>query len=127
MMKLKVLKNKYFKRILTDEDFKCFKIILKHLYNKETKILFDPSNEGYIITNDITHYYLLISHDKIQLINTYDIVLLHIDSTVRNRVFYIIKKLLKKERENLKLIILDRKSNVLDKILINLKKPINKV
>lgn len=120
--KLKILKNKYFKKVLTEEDIQCFKIILKHLYHPETSILYDPSNEGYIISNDKTHYYLLFSFDKIQLVNTYDILLLHIDSTVRKRLFLLIKKKLEQEREKLKQIILDRKSNVLDKILINLYK-----
>jgi hypothetical protein len=119
---IKIFKNKHFKYKLSDEDMKCFKIILKHLFHKDSSILYDPSTSGYIISNDNTHYYLLISVDKIQLVNTDDILLLHISSIVRDRVFLIIKDLLKKQREELRQVLLGRKSNVLDKVLTNLRK-----
>lgn len=118
--KIKVILNKYVKQSITEEDMKCFKIIMKHIKHPDTNIVVD-GNGGFIISNDQTHYYLLFSNDRILLVNTKSITPLTVSKVVRDRVFDVIESKIKRDRNLLRGKILDRKLNILDDILDNLK------
>lgn len=118
--KLKVILNKYLKQTLTEEDIKCFKIMTKHIINKNSSIVIDGGG-GFIISNDISYYYLLFSRSSILLVNSKSITPLNVSTVVMDRIFKMIELKIKKDRNLLKGNILDRKLNILDDILFNLK------
>lgn len=118
--KIKVILNKYLRQTITEEDMKCFKIITKHITNKNSTIVIDGGG-GFIISNDNSHYYLLFSRNSVLLVNSKSITPLNVSNVVKYRIFKIIELKIRKDRNILKTHILDRKLNILDDILFNLK------
>lgn len=117
MRKLKILGNKYFPQKLETEDIVKFKVMIKHINSKDTKFSVTADGLGYIISNDKTHYDLLINDVGIQLVNTYDIIDIHVSDRIKDKVLKRVRNNIDKERHERIQKILSRKENTLDKIL----------
>ena len=120
MRKLKVLSNKLFRQKLESDSIKSFKVMMKHINSADTVILGTPDGTEFIISNPKTHYDLLINDAKIQLVNTKDIIDIHVSDIVKRKVLARVQKNMTKERRALITRILSRKENTLDKILIQM-------
>lgn len=116
-----VVKN-YFKKKVTKHDLQAYKIIMSHVYNKNSVLLADPKFNEYIITNKKTHYDLILNFRKAILVNTKDVIDLEINVELLDRVNSKVRDLISAQRQDLKHTILGRKSGILDKILLNVKK-----
>lgn len=117
MMHIRQLLNKYLPQNLEPNDIKSFKVMMKHINGNDTVILTTNSYMEYIVSNPKTHYDLIINQMKIQLVNTRDIIDIHVSDTIRNKVICRIRKKMDKERSALIEQILSRKENTLDNIL----------
>lgn len=117
MRKLKILGNKYFSRNLDDEYIVKFKVMMKHINNEHTTFSVTADGHEYIISNDKTHYDLLINDDHIQLVNTYDIIDIHVPDIVKDKILSKVRRNMDKERHMRIQKILSRKENTMDKIL----------
>ena len=113
--------NKFTKRI-SKHDIKSFKIIYSHLINENSKSECDPTTGEYITQNKDTHYDLIITSDRILLVNTKDIIDFDVCVEVSNRAIKCVRKVISKDRQYKKNIIMGRKFDMLDNILNSVRK-----
>ncbi len=120
--RFKNVTNNKLKRKVSKHDIQSYKIIIGHINNPKSVAFCDPKFNEYIIHNKSTHYDLIVTSSKILLVNTKGVIDLEVCEDVRTKVIGRIVELISKERQKRKSDILDRKSNILDQILINIKK-----
>lgn len=114
--------NNKLRKPVSDSDIQGYRIIMSHINNSNSKSFYDSKLNEYIVVNKKTHYDLIISSNKVLLVNTKDIVSLEVCEDVRNRVIKRIIDIISDEMQVRKSTILDRKSTILDRISINVKK-----
>jgi len=114
---LKILSNRYFAQELEDDDVKKFKVMIKHINGKDTEFSVTSDGMEFIISNDKTHYDLLINDTGIQLVNTKDIIDIHVSDRIKQKVLNRVQSNINKERRARIQKILSRKENTLDNIL----------
>jgi len=110
------------KKPVSKHDIQGYKIIIGHINNPKSVAFCDPKFNEYIVHNKSTHYDLIVTSSKILLVNSKDVVDLEVCEDVRLKVIGRLIESISKERQEGKQTILGRKSNILDKILINVKK-----
>jgi len=120
MRKRRNLLNRYFKTELDSYNLKAYKVMIKHINSKGTVIYADPSADEYIIANERTHYYLIVTPKRISLVNTTDVLNLNVNTYIEDKIREKILQRVHRDRENLKDSILNRKELNLDKILTKL-------
>ena len=109
--------NKIFKHTPDSYDIKAYKVMIKHLNNKNSQIYYNPLSGEILIVNDLTHYYLILTESKAILINTYDVITLNTSSYILERINKKARNKLITDRNNLKKVILEKKELSLDRIL----------
>ena len=121
MRKFKSLLNKYFPQKLDVNDVMSFKVMMKHINSNDTTIVSTPDGMEFIISNPRTHYDLLINDTKIQLVNTKDIIDIHVSDRIKEKVLTRVQRNMTKDRHEKIKNILSRKENTLDNILSKMK------
>ena len=121
MRKAKIILNKYFPQKMDGNDVKSFKVMIKHINDKDTTIVSTPDGMEFIISNPRTHYDLLINDVKIQLVNTKDIIDIHVSDRIKQKVLTRVQKNMTKDRHEKIKNILARKENTLDNVLSKMK------
>jgi hypothetical protein len=121
MRKIQLLLNKYWSQKLDSNDIKSFKVMMKHINSKDTTILSTPDGVQFIISNERTHYDLIINDVKIQLVNTTDVRDIHVSDRIKEKVIYRVRDTMSKHRMAKINEILARKENTLDNILSKMK------
>lgn len=116
-----IVKN-YFKKKITKHDIQAYKIVMSHVYNKNSVLLADPKFNQYIVRNKKTHYDLILNYKKALLVNTNSVIDLEISTDTMDRINEKVKNIISGERQDLISTILGRKSNILDRILLNVKR-----
>ena len=121
-IQLKNRTKKRLRRSLSKHDLQAYKIIISHMINDNSIASCDPKLNEFLICNKKTHYDLVITPNKILLVNSKDVVDLEVCEEVRKRTIEKCIEHVSRIRQQEKSKILDRKSNILDKILVNVKK-----
>ncbi len=120
--RFKNITKKKCKKSASEHDIKGYKIIIGHINNPKSVAFCDPKFHEYIVHNKSTHYDLVVTSSKVLLVNTKDVIDLEVGEDIRAKVISKIINVISRERQERKKVILGRKSNILDKILINVKK-----
>lgn len=110
----------FFKTEFTEEDVKIQEIVKAFLAKPDTLIEINPDDMSYILSYEPKSYYMLIDSVGVQITNhTFDK-----DIRLESKKLDVIKGLVKEEaskrREAKKTLIFKNKSELLDKITINL-------
>jgi len=120
--RFKNITKKKLRKSVSKHDIQSYKIVIGHINNPKSVAFCDPKFNEYIIHNKSTHYDLIVTSSKILLVNTKGVIDLEVCEDVRTKVINKIVELISRERQKRKSDILGRKSNILDQILINVKK-----
>jgi hypothetical protein len=112
--------NRKFKFELDSYNLKAYKVMIKHLNSKGTVIYVDPTVGEYIVANERTHYYLLVSSKRISLVNTTDVLNLNVSTFIEDKIKSKIIQRVCRDRNILRESILNRKELNLDRILTKL-------
>ena len=110
----------FFKIALTEEDVKLQEIVKAFLAKPDTLIEINPDDMSYILSYEPRAYYILVDSVGIQITNhTFDK-----DIRLESKKLDIIKSLIKEEatkrRDAKKALIFKNRSELLDKITINM-------
>jgi len=111
-----------FNKYVSKHDISSYKIIVGHCNNPKSVLVCDPELGEYFITNQSTHYSLIITPSKVLLVNTKDVIDLDISPRVLERVIKNVRHIISLQRQELKGTILNKKEDILSQILINIKK-----
>lgn len=110
----------FFKTQFTEEDIKIQEIVKAFLAKPDTLIEINPEDMSYILSYEPRSYYMLVDNVGVQITNhTFDK-----DIRLDSKKLDIIKGLIKEEatrrREAKKAVVFKNRSELLDKITINL-------
>jgi len=120
--RLKNQTKRCFRTKITETDIQGYKIIIGHIINNNSVADSDPLLNRYVVSNPLSHYDLILTPTKALLVNTKDIINIEVNDKVLEKVITRVKIIISTNTTKKIDRIFDRKYNILDKILENVKK-----